>query len=56
MEHEKNLIPLIGVSMVAGAALGMALKPQKQDLKHKVEQAVRTVGSKVEQVADSMGL
>ena len=55
MEHNKTLLPLIGVSMVAGAALGMALKP-KQDLKQKMETAVRRVGEKVEHMADSMGM
>lgn len=51
--NSKGVLPAIGIGMVAGAALGMALKP-KNNLKHKAEKALKTVGKVAENITDAM--
>lgn len=52
-QNHKGILPAIGIGMVAGAALSMALTPKK-DLKRKAEKALKSVGEVVENITDTM--
>lgn len=50
-----GILPVLGIGMVAGAALGMALKPRDQAvIKQKAGQAARAVGEAVGTISDAM--
>lgn len=52
--NAKGILPVLGLGMAAGAALGMALKPKDQAMiKRKANQAMKTVGDAVENLVDS---
>ena len=53
--NTKGILPILGIGMAAGAAIGMAIKPKDQALiKQKANQAVKTVGDTMENVIDSI--
>lgn len=45
----------MGLGMLAGAAVGVAMSSQKKDLKRKARKAMRTVGDLAEDLTDTMG-
>lgn len=51
--NHKHVLPVVGIGMLAGAALGMVLFPKK-DLKQRAEKAVKSVGEVVENLTSSM--
>lgn len=54
MNH-KAVLPILGVGMVAGAALSMSIKPKDQAiLKEKAGQAMKTVGNAMENISDTI--
>ena len=53
--NTKGMLPILGLGMAAGAALSMAIKPQKQAvIKRKAGEAMKTVGEAVENISDAM--
>lgn len=53
--NTKGMLPILGLGMAAGAALSMAIKPQKQAvIKRKAGEAMKTVGETVENISDAM--
>ena len=53
--NNKAILPVLGIGMVAGAALGMTLKPKNQAMiKQKAGQAARFVGDTMESISDAM--
>lgn len=53
--NAKGMLPILGLGVAAGAALGMAIKPHKQAvIKQKAGQAVKTVGEAMENISDAM--
>ena len=53
--NAKGFLSIMGISMAAGAALGMAIKPKEQAmLKDKAGQAFKTVGETMENISDTM--
>lgn len=55
--NAKGILPALGLGMVAGAALGMALKPRDQAMiKRKAGHAMKAVGNAVEDLMDSAGM
>ena len=53
--NKKAILPILGVGMVAGAALSMSLKPKEQAMiKQKAGQAARFVGDAMENISDAM--
>lgn len=45
----------VGLGMLAGAALSMAIAPKKKDLKRTARKAMRTMGDLAEDLSDTMG-
>ena len=45
----------MGLGILAGAALSMAMEPKKRDLKRKARKAMRTVGELADDLSDTMG-
>lgn len=53
--NAKGILPVLGIGMAAGAALGMALKPKDQAMiKQKAGQAAKAVGEAMENISDAM--
>lgn len=53
--NAKGILPILGLGVAAGAALGMAIKPHKQAMiKEKAEHAVKAVGEAMENISDAM--
>ena len=53
--NNKAILPVLGIGMVAGAALGMTLKPKNQAMiKQKAGQAARFVGDAMENISEAM--
>ncbi len=51
----KGILPILGIGVVAGAALGMAVKPHDQAvIKQKAGHAAKAVGEAVENISDAM--
>lgn len=52
----KAILPAIGLSLAAGAALSMALKPKTgiKDMKRKAGKALHSVGEMVEDLSNTM--
>ncbi len=52
----KAVLPAIGLSMAAGAVVGMALTPKKdlKNMKHKAEKALRSVGHTMSDAAETI--
>ncbi len=53
MTQPKNLLPALGLGMVAGATLTMMLKPKKP-AKHAAGKAIKAVGEVVENISEAM--
>lgn len=53
--NNKVILPVLGIGMVAGAALGMTLKPKDQAMiKQKAGQAAKFVGDAMDNISDAM--
>lgn len=53
--NAKGILPVLGIGMAAGAALGMAIKPKEQAMiKRKAGQAAKAVGEAMENISDAM--
>ena len=51
----KNLLPVLGIGMVAGAALSLTLKPKEQAMiKEKAGIAMKTVGDAMENFGNTI--
>ena len=51
----KNFLPILGIGMVAGAALSMTLKPKDQAMiREKTGIAMKTVGDAMENIGNTI--
>lgn len=51
----KNILPVLGLGMVAGAALSMTLKPKDQAMiREKAGSAMKTVGDAMENIGNTI--
>ncbi len=46
----------MGIGVVAGTIVGLAIQPRKKTLKDKASRAMRAMGGAVENLSDSMGM
>ena len=51
-----DLIKGIGIGMVAGAALGAAMRPKKRKMKSVAGRALRSAGEIAENISNVMGM
>ena len=56
MTHQNSgsLLPTVGLGVVAGAALGLALAPKKQHKKSPAGKALKAVGEVVENFSEAI--
>jgi len=46
----------MGIGIVAGTVVGMAIQPRKKTMKDRANKAMRAMGGAVENISDSMGM